>query len=75
MPMLVQMLIFITGPTNGYYCRYEYPMVVYLPIVIVTGVYLIRHTQKQRISARHNLFPIKTRQPVSVRNSVRILAV
>lgn len=47
MPMLVQMLIFITGPTNGYYCRYEYPMVVYLPIVIVTGVYLIRHTQKQ----------------------------
>lgn len=41
MPMIVQMLIFITGPTNGYYCRYEYPMLVYLPAAIVMGMQLI----------------------------------
>lgn len=41
MPMIVQILIFITGPTNGYYCRYEYPMLVYLPLVVVLGRYLI----------------------------------
>ena len=47
MPMIVQMLIFITGPTNGYYCRYEYPMVIYLPTVFIFGLHLIKSTQKQ----------------------------
>ena len=47
MPMIVQMLIFITGPTNGYYCRYEYPMVIYLPTVFIFGLHLIKSTQNQ----------------------------
>lgn len=41
-PMLTQMLIFITGPTNGSYCRYEYPMLVYLPVVVILGLTLIQ---------------------------------
>lgn len=40
-PMLVQMLIFITGPTNGAYCRYEYPMLIYLPAVLLLGLRLM----------------------------------
>lgn len=35
MPMVVQILIFITGPTNGYYGRYQFPMLIYLPMVLV----------------------------------------
>lgn len=34
-PMLIQILVFITGPTNGYYARYEFPMLIYLPVVLV----------------------------------------
>ncbi len=42
-PMIAQMLIFITGPTNGSYCRYEYPMLVYLPVVLALGLRLMRN--------------------------------
>ncbi len=42
-PMFVQLLIFITGPTNGYYCRYEYPMLIYLPVVLVLGLKLLEN--------------------------------
>ncbi len=48
MPMLVQLLIFITGPTNGAYCRYEYPMLIYMPAVLLLGLKLIRETAKEK---------------------------
>lgn len=46
-PMFVQLLIFVTGPTNGYYCRYEYPMLIYLPVVLVLGLKLLENHQRQ----------------------------
>lgn len=48
LPMLVQLLIFITGPTNGAYCRYEYPMFLYLPVVLTLGVQLLRNEKTIR---------------------------
>ncbi len=45
-PMLVQMLIFITGPTNGYYCRYEFSMLLYLPVVWILGLQMLKSQQK-----------------------------
>ena len=47
-PMLVQMLIFITGPTNGAYCRYEYPMLIYLPAVLLLGLRLMGIPQRRQ---------------------------
>lgn len=41
-PMLVQMLIFITGPTNGFYCRYEFSMLLYLPVVWILGLKMLK---------------------------------
>ena len=49
-PMLVQMLIFITGPTNGYYCRYEYPMFIYLPVVVLLALKLLKEEKVSRPS-------------------------
>ena len=46
--MLVQMLIFITGPTNGAYCRYEYPMLIYLPAVLLLGLRLMGIPQRRQ---------------------------
>ena len=47
-PMLVQMLIFITGPTNGFYCRYEFSMLLYLPVVWVFSLAASRRRQSQQ---------------------------
>lgn len=48
-PMFVQLLIFITGPTNGYYCRYEYPMFIYLPVVILLGLKLMEKSGNPQV--------------------------
>ena len=46
-PMIVQMLIFITGPTNGFYCRYEYAMLLYLPAVLPPGLKLMKTAEEE----------------------------
>lgn len=46
-PMIVQMLIFITGPTNGFYCRYEYAMLLYLPAVLPLGLKLMKTAEEE----------------------------
>ena len=40
-PMLVQILIYITGPTNGQYNRYILMLKVCLPVILLTGLTLL----------------------------------
>ena len=41
-PMLIQVLIFLTGPTNGNYARYIFMLKACLPVVIFFGLAMIR---------------------------------
>ena len=34
-PMLIVMLVCFASPCNGYYCRYQYPLLAYLPWAIL----------------------------------------
>ena len=36
-PLFVVMLICFASPCNGYYCRYQYPLLAYLPWAILAG--------------------------------------
>ena len=36
-PMFIVMLICFASPCNGYYCRYQYPLLAYLPWAILAG--------------------------------------
>ena len=36
-PLFVVMLICIASPCNGYYCRYQYPLLPYMPWAILAG--------------------------------------
>lgn len=47
-PMVVQLLVFITGPTNGYYCRYQFPMLNYLPVVLVLLPRMLRNETEMK---------------------------
>ena len=47
LPMAIHLLIFITGPTNGAYCRYQYPMLLYLPMVLALSAALFREEARQ----------------------------
>lgn len=42
-PMLIQVLIFLTGPTNGNYARYIFMLKACLPVIIIFGLSMI-HT-------------------------------
>lgn len=44
-PMLIQLLICLAGPCNGYYFRYLYPVAVCLPMVMLNCLYLINRKQ------------------------------
>ena len=37
-PLFVVMLICFASPCNGYYCRYQYPLLAYLPWAILSGI-------------------------------------
>ena len=39
-PLLVVMLICFASPCNGYYCRYQYPLLPYLPWAILSGFHV-----------------------------------
>ena len=39
-PLLVVMLICFASPCNGYYCRYQYPLLHYLPWAILSGFHV-----------------------------------
>ena len=41
-PMLIQVLIFLTGPTNGNYARYIFMLKACLPVIIIFGLSMIR---------------------------------
>lgn len=36
-PLLVVMLICVASPCNGYYCRYQYPLLPYMPWAMLAG--------------------------------------
>jgi hypothetical protein len=36
-PLFVVMLICFASPCNGYYCRYQYPLLPYLPWAMLAG--------------------------------------
>ena len=36
-PLFIVMLICFASPCNGYYCRYQYPLLAYLPWAILAG--------------------------------------
>ena len=40
-PMLIQILVFITGPTNGNYGRYIFILKACLPVILIFGIFLI----------------------------------
>lgn len=40
-PMLIQVLIFLTGPTNGNYARYIFMLKACLPVIIIFGLSMI----------------------------------
>lgn len=44
-PALTHILVLVSGPTNGYYGRYQVPMVVYLPIAVIILMKIIRSDQ------------------------------
>ena len=39
-PLFVVMLICFASPCNGYYCRYQYPLLPYLPWAILSGFHV-----------------------------------
>ena len=39
-PLFVVMLICFASPCNGYYCRYQYPLLAYLPWAILSGIHV-----------------------------------
>lgn len=41
-PMLIQVLIFLTGPTNGNYARYIFMLKACLPVIIIFGLSMVR---------------------------------
>ena len=36
-PLFIVMLVCFASPCNGYYCRYQYPLLAYLPWAILAG--------------------------------------
>ncbi len=46
MPVLLHILVLITGPTNGYYGRYEFPMFIYLPMVVIFTIKFCQEKEK-----------------------------
>lgn len=46
-PMLVNIAVLMVGPVNGYYGRYEFPLMMYLPFLLCLSVYLVRNREFQ----------------------------